>query len=393
MASGIHDTSPADGESPSPDPRTDAGAATAVPASAVDLGMGSDGAPTAIGGPTGASWREDALARIAELEMLTILARARTTQKPVVADEMAKTIGRHLDTAKQAALERSKRRAGVAGADVTRVLTNIHAAEADLLRLAPIEYLFGQLTTVQAYVREHLPARDPRRAQLEAIVTAADGSKLEEHQRGALVAAAREANAEARREVTRVRSFRNVLLITAMVLTLAATGIAVIGIVEPSVIPLCFHPGDKVVCPTQESPAGAENPDIDAAFAGTASSWDLPLVELIGLMAAAVAAAVALRGIKGTTTPYGLPVALALLKLPTGALTAFLGLVLMRGQFVPGLSALDSSAQILAWAVVFGYAQQLFTGLVDAQAQHVLNDVSGKSPPPVQDANGTVVAS
>ncbi len=65
--------------------------------------------------------------------------------------------------------------------------------------------------------------------------------------------------------------------------------------------------------------------------------------------------------IRGTSTPYSLPVALALLKLPTGALTALLGLLLMRGNFVPGLSALDSSAQIIAWAIVFGYAQQLLT--------------------------------
>lgn len=42
------------------------------------------------------------------------------------------------------------------------------------------------------------------------------------------------------------------------------------------------------------------------------------------------------------------PVVLALLKLPTGALTAPLGLLLMRGGFVPGLSALDSPAQIIA---------------------------------------------
>ena len=68
---------------------------------------------------------------------------------------------------------------------------------------------------------------------------------------------------------------------------------------------------------------------------------------------------------------------LAVLKLPTGAITAFLGLLLMRGQFVPGLSALDTSAQILAWALVFGYAQQLFTRLVDRQGQSVLDSVRG----------------
>jgi hypothetical protein len=52
-------------------------------------------------------------------------------------------------------------------------------------------------------------------------------------------------------------------------------------------------------------------------------------------------------------------------------------MVLMRGQFVPGLSALDTPAQILAWALVFGYGQQLFTRLVDQQAHSVLGSVRG----------------
>jgi hypothetical protein len=66
----------------------------------------------------------------------------------------------------------------------------------------------------------------------------------------------------------------------------------------------------------------------------------------------------AIRRIKGSSERYGLPVALAALKLPSGAITAFLGgLLFMRGQFVPCLSTLDTSAQILARALVFGYAQ------------------------------------
>jgi hypothetical protein len=44
---------------------------------------------------------------------------------------------------------------------------------------------------------------------------------------------------------------------------------------------------------------------------------------------------------------------------------------------VPGLSAPDTSAQILAWALVSGYAQQLFTRLVDQQAHTVLQTVRG----------------
>ncbi len=74
--------------------------------------------------------------------------------------------------------------------------------------------------------------------------------------------------------------------------------------------------------------------------------------------------------------PYGWP-GVTVLKLPTGAITALLGLLLVRGQFVPGLTALDTSAQILAWALIFGYAQQLFTRLVDQQGQTVLDSVRG----------------
>jgi hypothetical protein len=85
-----------------------------------------------------------------------------------------------------------------------------------------------------------------------------------------------------------------------------------------------------------------------------------------------VAAAAALRSARGSSETFGLPVALAALKLPMGAITAVLGLLLMRGQFIPGLSALDTSAQILAWALVFGYAQQLFTRQVDRQAEVLL---------------------
>jgi hypothetical protein len=78
---------------------------------------------------------------------------------------------------------------------------------------------------------------------------------------------------------------------------------------------------------------------------------------------------------------FGIPVALAMLKLPTGALTAVLGLLLMRGGFVPGLSALDSSAQIIGWAIIFGYSQELFTKFVDRRGQDVLDGIRGPGGP------------
>jgi hypothetical protein len=56
-------------------------------------------------------------------------------------------------------------------------------------------------------------------------------------------------------------------------------------------------------------------------------------------------------------------------------MTAVGAVIFIRGGFVPGLSDLDSQVQILAYAFVFGYAQQLLTGLIDKQAQVVLNSL------------------
>jgi hypothetical protein len=71
-------------------------------------------------------------------------------------------------------------------------------------------------------------------------------------------------------------------------------------------------------------------------------------------------------------------VALSLLKLPSGGLLALVGLLFVRGGFVPGLSQLDSQPQILAYAFLFGSAQQLVTRLIDRQAQDILTKVPSK---------------
>ena len=84
--------------------------------------------------------------------------------------------------------------------------------------------------------------------------------------------------------------------------------------------------------------------------------------------------------LQGTSTPYDVPVALSLLKLPSGALSALVGLLFIRGEFIPGLSQLDSQPQILAYAFLFGIAQQLVTGMVDRQAQDIMAKVPSKEP-------------
>jgi hypothetical protein len=53
-------------------------------------------------------------------------------------------------------------------------------------------------------------------------------------------------------------------------------------------------------------------------------------------------------------------------------------LIAIHREFIPGLSALDSQEQILAYALVFGYAQQFLTGLIDRQAIGLLSSMPSK---------------
>jgi hypothetical protein len=375
-----------------------------------------------VGGPVAVAWREGTLTRAKELEALcaSVVASNPDASARVLAQG---AIPRHLEAARQAARgdrldPRRRLRFFRNGPLMERAMSNLDAAEAQLLNVAPADYVLGQLPSLLRHAQCHLVRSDPRRQELERIarlvgvkdadhpmaaaakngVTSRNGDlaakrKVVDEERGRIVTAVRAASSAELREQVRLRSFRNVLVATTIAMTLLAAVVALMGWFSPTLVPLCFAPEESgqamVVCPTAQSehfsttqPSVAtrrttQGRDIDDFVRETASRQDLLVVELVGLVAAAVAAAGAVRGIRGSSERYGLPVVLAALKLPTGAVTAFLGLLLMRGQFVPGLSALDTSAQILAWALVFGYAQQLFTRMVDQQGHTVLESVRG----------------
>ncbi|HKE75534.1 MAG TPA: hypothetical protein VKB57_18065 [Acidimicrobiales bacterium] len=363
-------------------------------------------------GPVSVPWREGTLTRAAELESLCAWVQARDPGKDY--SVLVDAVKRHLEAAREAALgkrpnPRKRLKVFRDAPLLERAKSNLDAAEAHLLNIAPDEYVLGQMPSLLRHVQGHLDPSDPRRQEFERIcrslgLTDPDRGhvkngdetdrdeklKVVRDERGSIITAVRGASSASLREKLRVRSFRNLLAITAALLTALAAGLAVVGFLHPTMIPLCFAPqqGDEavVVCPTAQSApfptsAASDGADIDNRLEEAAKPPDILVVELIGLTAAAVAAAAAIRRIRGSSERLGVPIALVLLKLPTGAITALLGLLLMRGQFVPGLSALDTSAQILAWALVFGYAQELFTRLVDRQGQTVLDSVNSADQP------------
>ena len=357
---------------------------------------GKDMGDIGIGGPTTAAWREDALARV---EGLTFLERWIDDGRPDSHERSPSeaSVGRHLDAAREAAggagsnlLVRTWNR--VTQSQFERALANLDMAEVDLLRRSD-GVLDGAMPSISAHVNRFLPKDDPRRMTVDELTKRA-GTKddrdrsgaavrIEGQDREGLLNALAAANTQRRRNLARLRSFRNMLrggIFTAFVLA-AATGW--IGYTWPQAMPLCFSPESDgnvtLVCPQAAKSLGAPpQNDPDKDIAATVKRGDILLVELLGLLGAALSVAAVLRNLrKGTSTPYNVAFSLAILKLPTGALTAMAGLLLMRADFVPGLSALDSSAQILGWALVFGIAQQLVTRVADNHAQGLLEGVGG----------------
>ena len=61
--------------------------------------------------------------------------------------------------------------ASVSGAAIERTLGDLDAVEADLLRLAPEDYLRGQLPSLQAHVNRYLNKDDPRRVRIAELAT------------------------------------------------------------------------------------------------------------------------------------------------------------------------------------------------------------------------------
>ena len=257
------------------------------------------------------------------------------------------------------------------------VCSNIRSAEVLLVQLVSDEEVAGRASEVMALVKDHLDADDPRRVRLALRIRPIISGDIKPGDRDLMARALDAAYSTLDDELARVRSLRNILWAATVLVTLGVINLALYGWLSPSSLSLCFSPQGgsgrtvTVVCPTAEY----HNAAADTDPSRLAGATDILTVEIAGLAGAALTVIASLRRIRGTDSPYMLPLASAVLKLPTGALSAFLGLLLIRGAFVPGLSDLDSRAQVLAWAAAFGAAQHLVTRLVDDRAQMTLSEV------------------
>jgi hypothetical protein len=257
-----------------------------------------------------------------------------------------------------------------------------------LVELVPEEDLDALVPGVLARVQACLPATDPQRIELEKLPTADTKTK-----RAKLVRALERGFAASDEAHANIRRFRNVVLCSAVLIALVTLLLVHLVGQHPTAVPLCFQPditaAQAASLPVNQQPGSSRTvcPSGEQIVGGTPQSpseLDIWIVASLGLLGGGLSSAVSVRKMAHTAAPYDVPLALALLKLPTGALTAVAGIILLGGGFVPGLSELDTQRQILAYSLIFGYAQQLATRYLDDRATTLLAAVPSKHTPLVQ---------
>jgi hypothetical protein len=345
--------------------------------------------------PWGTPWRVNILAAADALcYELDALPAATEPAEQKLRESVGEAVKHHLCVARKAAWPYDEKRLTVGeqfvdwwtGAPCEAAYVNVHEAEIALAQLLPDDQIQARIPEALARLQT-MDVTDPRRQAAETRLA----SNLTESQRRAEFQSATRMGMELKDlQHDRLRAFRNVVLTTATGLAFLVATVCLVGAWRPDALPLCFGPAPTTtpggVPPPVQGPSGVACPSEDAPPSpGTharrlPAPGDVTLVALLGMLGGGLSTAVALRGLQGTSTPYDVPVALALLKLPSGALSALVGLLFIRGEFVPGLSQLDNQPQILAYAFLFGIAQQLVTGTVDQKAQEILNKVPSKEP-------------
>jgi hypothetical protein len=261
----------------------------------------------------------------------------------------------------------------------------LHAAQVEMIDLYDDEEVDTAIPAALARIRRELDRDDPRRVSAERLASMRSGAARRVALRACFEAAYTASDEWHRRQ----RSFRNIIVLATFGITVLMACVVALVFREPSYMPFCFEnvqqaegaPPLTGTPPADPTPPGSSAEAVTAfkvtscptgrpaSDGSVASPFDIVIVALMGLLGGSLAAAVSIRKVQGSATPYDIPVVLATLKVPTGALTAVVGLVAIRGDFVPGLSGLDSQEQILAYALVLGYAQQLATGFLDRRAE------------------------
>jgi hypothetical protein len=204
------------------------------------------------------------------------------------------------------------------------------------------------MTTLELLANPDRTINDADRAQLRAIRQASDSSSDSGH-------------ADA-------RAFRNTLILVGSLLAIVLAGICILGLFDSSFRSVLPRPKGTVI-----------------------SRWYFLEIEALASLAGVTGAVLSLQNYSGFQFTYGLPIVQAFLKGGTGAATGLFGVFLVQSGILSVLKV-ENGAAVFAVAIIFGYAQYLFTRLVDQQAAKILGSASSRNDPGTVPEAPTVAA-
>jgi hypothetical protein len=250
------------------------------------------------------------------------------------------------------------------GSQLETAWAALHVAGEQLLLIQPEAVVLAQLDDIDAAVLSNLGIGDARTADFhDFIVELAKRRTLTEASRERLRLIRHAANATSDAAHADARSYRNTLILIGAALSVTLVVIALAGVLDKNFRPLCANTSSG-------SPVGC----------GGQAKWNLFEVELIGSLGGLLAAVFALKSFSGFQSTYSLPFVQAFLRGASGAATGLIGVAALEsGLLVSGTP--QSTIRVFAYAALFGYSQELFTRVVNNQADSVLNATRSRNDP------------
>ncbi|MET8685190.1 hypothetical protein ABZV77_13325 [Streptomyces sp. NPDC004732] len=227
-------------------------------------------------------------------------------------------------------------------------LSCLHAAEVAIIAQSQPARAWTRIDAVLALAGP-LCQKDPRLALVEELKL--KDSPDDERVPWAVAALLEAAYAVQEERGVRSRNFRNRLIRSGSVLTVLLLVTALVAWRSAGALPVCTDG-----CPGRAEPGLRE----------------VGLVMLLGMLGATAHVVGRLQKMGGSWNPYNLPFYQELIKLPIGALTAVIGLLLVDTEWLPMIKAPDSWRSVMAYALVFGLAQIALTRTIDQRAEKIL---------------------
>jgi|HubBroStandDraft_3_1064219.scaffolds.fasta_scaffold18807_2 hypothetical protein len=251
----------------------------------------------------------------------------------------------------------AKLRDWYAGASIETAWTELHRANERLLLVQGDQAVRDRIGAIDASLRSNLKADDPRLtpATKRLQELAGKAGTLDASTRQELRDYERLGNEASDEAYENVRSLRNLLIVIAGCTMTLLLAFAIVHALVPGFLEL--------------SGSATAKPQTQV--------WE---VELVGMLGGAIAAVFTIAKLGGFSGTYRLPVYQALIRVPAGAAVALAAVLLVQSKQISALSP-QSGLSVLAVALLFGYAPDVFLRFMDQKATSLLGETKSKNDP------------